>query len=161
VAPGASWTIPLSRHPLSYHGTRQDLAISLLAQLESPRWLAQAEISFGGLNASNPQFNLLAARIGFFLLRGEADVSLSMGAGYMTYKADSYVECADFGCDKFHGSGVATVAEIAVRFTPDLPVRGALFLHAVVPLFDVIQTDYGITEARAVGLVALGLRLFL
>jgi hypothetical protein len=162
LSPGVAWTIPFTSATPAYNGLRQDIAFSLLAQLEAGRWLVQADAGLGGRSASNPSFKLFTARLGVFVFRGNPDVSISLGAGYMTYTADSTSECGpEFRCDKFEGSGLATVAEVGVRFSLP-PIGCGVFLQGTLPLFDVTQDIYpGLTRTRAIGVASIGFRLFL
>ena len=161
-APGLAWTVPVPGEASSYHRLTQDTALSLLLEVDGGCWLAQGEVAVGGLNAGEPSFTLVAARAGAFLLRGAVDVSVSLGGGFMSYGAKSVAECPNFGCDPFAGAGPAAVAEIAARFASSIPVRGGIFADMVVPLFNVHQTQYyAPSEVRAVGVFALGVRLFL
>ena len=163
LAPGIGWTLPALGDTSGYHRLRQDTELSLLVQIEGDRWLAQLEVAGEGLTAGEPSFTLLSARVGAFLYRGGADVSISGGLGYAAaYTAKSEAECFNFGCDPFNGSGAAAVAGLQVRFPSASDVRGAVFLDLVLPLFDVYQIEYyAPTQAGGVGVVALGLRLFL
>jgi hypothetical protein len=159
IAPGAAWTIPFAASP-GYHGTRQDLALSLSAQFESQRWLFQVEAGFGGFSASNPLFRLFAARAGLFVARGNPAVAATLGLGYLTYQADSSEECPEFGCDKLQGSGAAIVGEAFARFDLGWSMRPALFISVVVPAFNVSQHVSLVTDVRAAPVVTLGVRAF-